>query len=93
MGDIPIDSGDEDLPIFEEEEVQPNNPSIIQEEEEGPRDHIQPVVILNTRRRPNWLKATLEDAEGHGDVKETFRESKRTNIYYGYAAYMKILLK
>ncbi len=28
--DIPIDSDDEDLPIFEEE-VQPNNPSTIQE--------------------------------------------------------------
>ena len=34
LKDIPIDSNDEDLPIFVEDEVQPNNPSTIQEEEE-----------------------------------------------------------
>ena len=75
--DIPIDFDDEDLPIFEEEEVQPDNPSTIQEEEEGPSEPIQVVVILSIRKKPNWLKATLEDVERRGAAKGTFKESKR----------------
>lgn len=59
--DIPIDSDDEDIPIFEEEEVKPDNPSTIQEEEEGPNYPIQPLIIPSTMKRRNWLKATLED--------------------------------
>jgi len=62
--DIPIDSDDEEGRIFEEEEVHHEN-SITNLEEEGPSEPIQSVVIPTTRKRPNWLKATLEDAEGH----------------------------
>lgn len=46
------------------------------------------MVIPSTRKTPNWLKATLEDVEGHGAVKGTFRERKRPKRYSGYVAYM-----
>jgi len=88
LKDIPIHSDEEDLPIFEEEELQPDNPSTIEEEEEGPSDLIQVVVISITRRRQNWLKTILEDVEWHGATKGTFRESKRPKRYSGYVAYM-----
>lgn len=32
---------------------------------------------------PNWLEYTLEDVEGHGATKGTFRESKRPKRYLG----------
>ena len=51
------------------------------------------MVIPSTRKRPNWLKATLEDAEGHGVAKGTFRERKRLKRYSGYAAYMTRLIE
>jgi len=51
------------------------------QEEEGPSEPIQPVIIPKTRKRPNWLKATLEDAKGHGATKGTFRERKRSKRY------------
>jgi len=69
--DIPIAFEDKDIPIFEEEEIKHDNPSTNQEEKEGPSEPIQPVIIPNTRKRPNWLKVTLEDAEGHGATKGT----------------------
>jgi len=46
------------------------------------------VVVPTTRKRPNWLKATLEDLEGHETAKSSFRESKKPKRYSGYAAYM-----
>lgn len=91
--DISIDSDDGDLPIFEEEEVQPDNPSTIQEEEEESSETIQPVVILKARKIPNWSKATLKDVEGHGVVKGTFRERKRLKRYSRYVAYMMRLIE
>lgn len=51
------------------------------------------MIIPNIRKRPNWLKSTLEDDEGHGATKGTFRESKRAKIYSGYAAYMKKMIE
>ena len=50
------------------------------------------MIIPDTRRRPNWLKATLEDVEGHGATKGTFRERKRPKRYSGYAAYITKLI-
>jgi len=44
-------------------------------------------------KRPNWLKAILEDAEGHGSTNGTFRERERPKRYSGYAAYMKKLIE
>ena len=57
-----MDPDDEELSIFEEvtrEEEESNH------EDEGPSEPIQPMVIPETRKRPNWLKSTLLDAEGH----------------------------
>ena len=46
------------------------------------------MVIPETRKIPNWLKSTLLDAKGHGALKGSFRESKKSKRYYEYAAYM-----
>eukprot|EP00253_Pinus_taeda_P022805 PITA_22805 len=62
-------------------------------EEEGPSEPVQPVVIPETRKRPNWLKSTLLDAEGHGAAQGSFRESKRPKKYSGYVAYMTKLIE
>lgn len=90
--DIPIDSDDEEVSILEEEKVHHDN-STTNLEEEGPSEPIQSVVIPTTRKRPNWLKATLEDVEGHEAAKGSFRESKRPKRYSGYAAYMTKLIE
>ena len=51
------------------------------------------MVVANTRNKPNWLKATLEDAEGHEAAKGSFRESKKPKRYSGYVAYMTKLIE
>lgn len=51
------------------------------------------MVIPTTRERPNWLKATLEDAEGHDTVKGSSKESKKPKRYSGYAAYITKLIE
>ena len=51
------------------------------------------MIISNTRKRQNWLKATLEDVEGHGATKGIFRERKRQKRYSRYAAYMTRLIE
>jgi len=51
------------------------------------------VIIPKTRKRPNWLKSTLFDVEGHGATKGTFRENKKPKIYIVYADYMKKLIE
>jgi len=83
--DIPIDSDDE------EDEVHEN--STPNDEEEGPSELIQSVVIPTTRKRPYCLRATLEDAEGHEAAKGSSRESKKSKRYSGYAAYMTKLIE
>eukprot|EP00253_Pinus_taeda_P032826 PITA_32826 len=87
----PSDFGDEELPIFEEEVNKEGEGS--HHEEEGPSEPVQPMVIQETRKRPNWLKSTLLDAEGHGEAQGSFRESKRPKKCYGYAAYMTKLIQ
>jgi len=62
--ELSIDSDDEELPIFEEEVDKEGEES--HHEEEGLNEPVQPVVILETRKTPCWLKYTLLDAEGHG---------------------------
>jgi len=51
------------------------------------------VVIPNARKRPNLLKSTLEDDEGHGATKGTFRERKRLKRYSAYVSYMRRLIE
>ena len=89
--ELSIDSDDEELPVFEEEVDKGEEES--HHEEVGPSEPIQPVVIPETRKRPNWLKSTLLDAEGHGVVKGSFRESKKPKRYSGYVAYMTKLIE
>jgi len=64
-----------------------------QEEEGGPSEHIQPTISLVSKKRPNWLKPTLEDVEGHGTTKGTFGERKRPKKYSGYATYITKLIE
>lgn len=51
------------------------------------------MIILEKWKRPNWLKATLEDVERHSAAKGNFRERKRPKIYSGYAAYLTKLIE
>jgi len=67
--DIPIDYDDEDTPLFDEEENHNKSTTNQEEEEEVPTESIQPVIIPKLKKRPNWLKANLEDVEGHGATK------------------------
>ncbi|MCY6488385.1 hypothetical protein, partial [Actinobacillus pleuropneumoniae] len=75
-----------DRPLFEEEENHDKSTSNQEEEDEGPSDPIQTKIIPETRKRPNWLKATLEYDEGHGAAKGTFRERKIPKKYSRYSA-------
>lgn len=88
---MPIESNEEDVPLFEEEEQHDKSPTNLKEE--GPSEPIQPIIIPEMKKMPTWLKATLEDAEGHGVEKITFRESKRPKIYSRYVAYMTKLIE
>jgi len=48
---------------------------------------------FKNRKRPNWLKSTLQHAEGHATTKGTFREIKKPKRYSGYATYMTKLIE
>ena len=56
---------------------------------EGPMDPIDPPP--SNKRRPSWLRVTLEDAERHIAPRETLRESKKSKRYQGYLAPMSII--
>ena len=58
---------------------------------EGPMDPIDPPPSM--KRRPSWLRDTLEDAERHMAPRETFRESKKPNRYQGYLAAMSTIVQ
>lgn len=55
---IPIESDEEDAPLFEEEEQK--DKSRTYQEEEGPSEPIQPPTITEAKKRLSWLRATLE---------------------------------
>ena len=86
-----MDSNDEELPVFKEEVARDEEKS--NHEDEGPSEPIQPVVIPETRKIPNWLKSTLLDAEGHGATKGIFRESKKPYQYQGCVAAMTTMIQ
>ena len=46
------------------------------------------MVIPTTRKRQNWLKATLEYVEGHEAVKGSSKEIKKPKRYSSYVAYI-----
>lgn len=45
------------------------------------------MIVPENRKRPAWLRSTLQEAEGH-TTKGTFRESKRPKRFSGHATYM-----
>lgn len=50
------------------------------------------MVVLENRKKITWLRTTLQEAEGH-IAKGTFRESKGSKRYFGYANYMTKLIE
>ena len=58
---------------------------------EGPMDPIDPPP--SNKRRPSWLRDTLEDVERHIAPRGTFRESKKSNRYQGYLAAMSTIVQ
>lgn len=75
-----VDVEKQDEPPFDE--LMPNV--------EGPMDpiHPPPSEPTTSRKRPLWLKDTLEDAEKHIAPRGTFRESRKLNTYQGYLTTM-----
>jgi hypothetical protein len=47
-----------------------------------------PRDVAVTRKRPAWLRDSLQDAEGHAAPSGTFRESKRRQRFSSYMALM-----
>ena len=70
----------------EKEETMPNA--------EEPLDPIDPPLpeLSSSRKRPSWLRGTLDDAEGHTAPRGTFRESKKPNRYQGYLTIMNTII-
>lgn len=46
-----------------------------------------------SRKRPLWLKATLEDAARHIAPRGTFHEGKKSNKYQGYLVVMSTIVQ
>ena len=79
------------LPRSEEDhEARPGNQEEQKDETmpdvEGPTNPIDPPPSM--RKRPSWLRDTLEDVERHMTPRGTFRESKTLNRYQGYLVNM-----
>jgi hypothetical protein len=47
-----------------------------------------PKEVVATRKRPSWLRNTLQEAKGHADPKGSFRERKGPNKFSSYVALM-----
>jgi len=62
---------------------------------EEPMDPIDPPSQepSSSRKRPSWLRGTLDDAEGHIAPRGTFRESKKPNRYQGYLTIMSTIIQ
>jgi len=62
---------------------------------EEPMDLIDPPPRepSSSRKRPSWLKGTLDDAEGHTAPRGTFRESKKPNRCQGYLTIMSTIIQ
>lgn len=59
---------------------------------EGPNDPVDLVVVPKIKKTPTWIKSTLQEAEGHAALCDSFRESKRPKSYSGYAGLMTNLI-
>eukprot|EP00253_Pinus_taeda_P016551 PITA_16551 len=62
---------------------------------EGPMDLIDPAPHepSSSKRRPSWLRETLEDDERHIAPRGTFYESKKPNRYQGYLIAMSTIIE
>eukprot|EP00253_Pinus_taeda_P028274 PITA_28274 len=62
---------------------------------EEPLDPIDPPLSepSSSRKRPSWLRGTLDDAKGHTAPQGTFRESKKLNRYQGYMTIMSTIIQ
>jgi hypothetical protein len=80
----------EGVKLFEKkEETIPSPPSAVQRETIiDPVDPVAPVDDSqrhgSRRERPTWARQTLLEAEGHATPRDTFRESKRPQIFSSY---------
>lgn len=43
-------------------------------------------IVPETRKRPTWIKITLNELEGHDTPHGTFMESKKLKKYFFYVA-------
>jgi hypothetical protein len=65
------------------------HPSDYQEESIEPTELVDlPRDAAMIRKRPTWLRDTLQDANGHASPNGTFRESKRPHKFSSYLALM-----
>lgn len=46
-----------------------------------------------TRKRPLWLRDTLQDVEEHATPRGTFRESKKPSQFQGYVVSMSNIIQ
>ena len=53
---------------------------------ERPIDPLREIAV--NRKRPTWLRNTLQEVEGHATLKGSFRESKRPHKFSIYVALM-----
>ena len=62
---------------------------------EEPMDPIDPPPPepSASRKRPSWLRGTLDDVEGHIVPRGTFHESKKLNRYQGYLTIMSTIIQ
>ena len=58
---------------------------------EGLIDPIDPPP--SNKRRPSWLRDTLQDVKRHIALRGTFCESKKPNKYQGYLAVMSTIVQ
>ncbi len=71
--DIPIEFDEEDTPPFEDDEQHDKSPTNIKDR---PSEPIQPTIIPKVKKRPTWLRATLEEAEGHKATEEISKKAR-----------------
>eukprot|EP00253_Pinus_taeda_P005063 PITA_05063 len=64
-----------------------------EDEPEGPSNPLDLIVTPEIRKRPAWLRSTLQEAKGHAIPRSTFKESKRPKRDSGYAALITNLIE